>query len=157
MPVPSSSAEYGTDVETDYSLDNPAMFFPKVREHKGRIYTRNLHRFYICKNLVAATTTVGTYLLGIVPIDGYVVSIKHVARTITSAATLEVKTTAAGVGGAKDDIMTAQTIADAIATATLGTTAQCTLVQGDVLAAIIATTSGAVVDLCILITIQPKY
>jgi len=157
MPVPGSTAEYGTDIETDYSLDNPAMFFPKVREHKGRIYTRNLHRFYICKNLVAATTAVGTYLLGIVPIDGYVVSIKHIARTVTAAATLEIKTTAAGAGGAKDDIMTAQSIANTIATAALGTTAQCTLVQGDVLSAVIATVDGSIVDLCILITIQPKY
>jgi len=133
-------------------IDDAGAFEPRFAEFNKRVPTRLLNRLYLPFYLPAATTAASPYVIGIVPVAAYVVDIKHVCETVTSAATLEVQI------ADKTDIMTAQAIAITVSTATLSATVSDRLLAaGDIISAVIATASGDIVNLAILIALEPVY
>lgn len=151
MTKPASTAEYGTDKVTVPKIDS-GMFEQKYEEYNARIPTRLLNRFYMHGHFTQVTTAGSTYIFGIVPIDGYIVAIKHVCKTVTAAATVEI------IDGSNSDIMTAQSAANTLQSAVLGASvANVSVSQGDILTLAVATALGDLADLTVLVVIQPKY
>jgi hypothetical protein len=118
--------------------------------HDVRIPNSCLDKMYLNIYIPQATQAVGTYVVGIMPVAGYITSIKHVCKTVTAAATVEVEV------GAKGTVMTAQSGADTVSTATLATAVADRLgAAGDIIYVKIATASGDLLHLSVLIEIEP--
>lgn len=145
-----SATEYGTNVQTYPLVTDYNSYMQEFAQDDVRIPTNILKRFYMNVHIPQATTTVGTYTIGILPIKAYLVAVKHVVKAVTAAATVEVEI------GSLGDCMTAQSASTSVATATLNATAANRLGNaGDIIVAKIATASGDLLHLNIMLAFEP--
>ena len=144
-------SELGDNVQDYTSVAEKEGYMPKFSLHERRIPTEKLSRIYIPIFIPQATNTVEDYVVGVVPHDGYVVDIKHVCKTVTAATTVEVEI------GSKEDIMTADDGSTDVETVTLNDdVSEREVDAGDIINVNIATGSGDLLHLAILITLEPK-
>ena len=142
--------EGGTNVQTYPLVTDYNSYMQEFAQDDVRIPTNILKRFYMNVHIPQATNAVGTYVIGIMPIKAYLVAVKHVCKTVTSAATVEVEI------GSLGDCMTAQSGANTVATATLNATPANRLgVAGDIIVAKIGTSSGDLLHLNIMLAFEP--
>ena len=143
-------SELGTDVQTYNRVSDANAFMQEFAEFNDRIPTNLLSRIYIPIFIPQATTAVGTYVVGICPFKSYLVSVKHVVKTVTAAATVEVESSTSAA------CMTADSAATSVQTATLATaSADRIFDQDDIISVKIATTSGDLLHLAILLVLEP--
>lgn len=145
-----SVTEYGTNVQTYPLVTDYNSYMKEFAQYDVRIPTNILKRFYMNFYLAAATTTGSPYVIGICPIKAYLVGVKHVCKTVTSAATVEIEI------GTETACMTAQAAANTVSTATLATATTDRLCPADgIITCKIATASGELVDLAIELIFEP--
>ena len=121
-------------------------------DYNFRLDTSCLSRLYIPIFINQATTAVGTYVVGICPYRSTLVAVKHVVKTVTSAATVEVESSSSAACMTADDADTT------VQTATLATAvADRLFAQGDIISVKIATGGGDLLHLAILLVLQPIW
>ena len=143
-------SELGTNVQEYTSVAKKESYMPHFALHKRRVPTEKLTRVYLPIFIPQATTTVGTYVVGIVPYDSHVVDVKHVCKTISAAAKVQVRI------GTKTSMMTAQDGSVTVATGALASDTDDRKVdKGDIISVVISETSGDLLHLALLITLEP--
>lgn len=147
-------------VNTEYGTDNPALLrvtddnasMAMFNEHNVRVPTNAFARITMDFFILNALTTVGTYVIGVCPVQATLLAVNHVCKTVTSAATLEIES------GSSAACMTADTIAVTVQNATItSTVADALFAKGDIITAKIATGSGDIVHLAISLILQPIW
>jgi len=145
-----TETEYGTDVSTYDRVTDDNSYMQEYINTGVRVNTNSLSRIYYPIYLANPTTATGTYYVGICPFASYLVDVKHIVQTVSSAATVEVESSSSGA------CMTADAAANTLQTATLATDSADRLFdQGDTIIVKIATGGGDLVDLCIMLTLEP--
>jgi len=145
-----TASEFGTDVQKFTLVSDENAYMPEFAEFNNRIPTNLLKRFYMNIFIPQATTTVGSYTVGILPIKAYLVAVKHVVKAVASAATVEVEV------GSNGSCMTAQSASTSVQTAALATAAADRLGNaGDIIVCKIATASGDLTHLCLMLAFEP--
>ena len=147
-------------VNTEYGTDNPAFiranddgaFLGTFSEYNARMPTGLLSRIYLNYFILNAVTTVASYVVGVCPFQSTLLAVEHVCKTVTSAATLEMESSSSTA------CMTADTIATSVQSATItSTVADALFAKGDIITAKIATGSGDIAHLAIMLVLQPIY
>ncbi|MAH45214.1 hypothetical protein CMI37_05260 [Candidatus Pacearchaeota archaeon] len=146
------NTEYGTDNPAFDRVDDDSVFLATFSEHNARMPTGLLSRIYLNYFILNALTTVASYVIGICPFECTLLAVKHVCKTVTSAATLEIESSSSAA------CMTADTIAVTVQDATItSTVADALFAQGDIITAKIATGGGDIDHLAMMLVLQPIY